>query len=314
MGVRVGWTRLFLALLLALTAEPAVAAEPLRFCVTADNRGHSDFVSILQQIAKLPGGPGQFMISVGDIDPAQTTRGHLDQVFGKDFVWYPVLGNHELEGTGADLAKNDMLYLRKYYDARLKGKVNPGPEGTKETTYSFDAGDVHVAVVNLYWDGETEPESDKARPYGEAAKPLCKWLEKDLQESRKTWKLVVGHEPPYPQPDRDWKAARYESTAFSLQPKKRERFWSILEDQRVAAYLCSHTHRYSRFRPEGSKVWQVDVAQARGDKSWEFDAFLILTADTKTLRFDVYRNLKEKGQFTVTDTLTIESPGAPSAK
>ena len=312
--MRIRATRLGFWLWLLSVVLPARAAEPLRFCVTADNRGHSDFISILQQMAKLQGGPGQFMISVGDVDPAQTTRGHLDQVFGKDFIWYPVVGNHELKGTGTDLAENDMLYLRKYYDARLKGKVNPGPKGTTETTYSFDAGDVHIAVINLYWDGEEAPESDKAQPYSDVVKPLRTWLEEDLQRSHKTWKLVVGHEPGWPQADRDWGESRYENCGLSLQPRKRQRFWSILEENGVAAYLCAHTHRYSRYLPEGSKVWQIDSAQARGDKSWQFDAFLIVTADAKTLRFDAYRNLKEQGKFTITDTLTLDASSPPPQK
>ncbi len=307
-------TRLGLCLWLVSMAAPTRAGEPVRFCLTADNRGHSGFAAILQSVARLPGGPGGFMISVGDISPAQTTRSRLDQVFGKDFTWYPVVGNHELKGTGADPAENDMLYLRKYYDERLKGRVNPGPKGTTETTYSFDAGDVHIAVINLYWDGEAAPESDRAHLYSDVVKPLSAWLEQDLQASRKPWKLVVGHEPPWPQADRDWGEARHEETGLTLQPGKLHRFWAILEEQGVAAYLCAHTHRYNRYRPEGSKVWQIDVAQARGDKTWKFDAFVIVTADAKSLRFDAYRNLKEQGKFAVTDTLTLERPAAPAGR
>ena len=61
----------------------------------------------------------------------------------------------------------------------------------------------------------------------------------------------------------------------------------------------------------GSKVWQIDVAQARGDQSWQNDAFVIVTADEKSLKFETYRNLKEKGAFTVTDTLALGAKAAP---
>lgn len=299
--------RLLFALLLTLVAADVRAAEPLRFSIVADNRGGTGFVAIAQQIARLPGGAGQFMISTGDEDPIKVTRAQLHTVFGKAFPWYPAVGNHEVENkTGAD-----MKYLREYYASHLAGKVNPGPEGTRETTYSFDAGEVHIAVINQYWNGQTEPGSDSTVLAG-FTKSLRRWLERDLRNSRKPWKLVVGHEPVYPQPDKDWGTVRHEAGALQiLSPAACKDFWSILEAGGVAAYVCGHTHGYSRYQPEGSKVWQIDAAQARGDKNWNHDAFIIVTADEKNLKFETYRNLKEKGAFTVTDTLALSAKATP---
>lgn len=151
----------------------AFAAEPARFCVAGDNRGHMGFTQVAQKIKEAPGAPLQFIIFTGDKDLG-TARG-----------------------------------------------------GTNDTF---------------------------------------------LNE--------------------DWKA-----------------FWAVLEEQGVAAYICSHTHRYSRFRPPGSKVWQIDVAQARGDASWQNDAFVIVTAAAQSLEFQTYRNLKEKGKFEVTDGLSLKAAG-----
>ncbi|MCX5684414.1 MAG: hypothetical protein NT049_12110, partial [Planctomycetota bacterium] len=88
-------------------------------------------------------------------------------------------------------------------------------------------------------------------------------------------------------------------------------FRNVLEAEGVAVYICSHTHRYSQFQPAGSKVWQIDVAQARGDQSWQNDAFVIVTADEKSLKIETYRNFKEKGVFTVTDSLTLGAKATP---
>jgi hypothetical protein len=80
---------------------------------------------------------GAFMISPGDIDPPGDSRWTIDQVLGTDYMWYPVVGNHEEETS------SDMDYLRDYnYDANGTGVepdiVNTGPSGCPETTYSFD--------------------------------------------------------------------------------------------------------------------------------------------------------------------------------
>jgi len=295
-------------LLLVAAATDARAAEPLRFSITGDNRGSSGFVSVLQRIVQLPGGAGRFMISPGDEDPIAVTREQLDAVFGKAFLWYPAVGNHEVPVKDVD----NMKALHDYYDQRLQGKVNPGPPGTFQTTYSFDAGEVHVAIINQYWNGTTDPGADATTLAG-LVKPLRKWLTLDLANTRKPWKLVVGHEPLFPHPDKDWGAARHETGALqTLSPAACKDFWNILETSGAAAYICGHTHGYNRYRPEGSKVWQIDAGMARGGKDWKYDTFIIGTADGKTLKFDTYRDLKEQGKFEVTDSLTLGAAPAPA--
>ena len=42
----------------------------------------------------------------------------------------------------------------------------------------------------------------------------------------------------------------------------RDRFWSLLQEKQVAAYLCGHTHPYSAV-PTGG-IWQIDAGHARG--------------------------------------------------
>ena len=238
------------------------------------------------------------------MDPLPTTQAQLESVLGKAFPWYPVVGNHETTVKTSGLGVDDMTYLRDFYDKQLKGKVNPGPEGTRETTYSFDAGEMHIAIINQYWNGKTKPGSDR-KGAGDIVAPLTNWVKADLAGSRKPWKLVVGHEPAFPQPDRDWSVERHGEDALTLDPKARDAFWAVLEEQGVAAYICAHTHRYSRYQPPGSKVWQIDTAQARATSDWKYDAFVIVTADEKSLEFNTYRNLKEAGKFEVTDVLKL---------
>ena len=288
-------------LLAVCWAAAAVAAEPVKFSLAADSRGKEGFVNVMKQL-KAAGGPGLFLLTPGDMDPPKTIREQLDGVFGPALMWYPVVGNHELE------AKETGPYLREYFDRRLKGKVSPGPNGSEQTTYSFDVGDVHIAVIDVYWNGQPGPGGDKHG--GTVVPALREWLKHDLEASSKPWKLVTGHEPAFPQPDQDWKVGRHLGDSLDRDPENRDAFWTLLEQQGVAAYICGHTHRYSRYQPEGSNVWQIDVAQARGDKDWKYDAFVVVTADETSLRFDVYRDLKEEGRFEMTDSLRLSQDRA----
>jgi hypothetical protein len=271
--------------------------SPLTFTLFADNRGAPGLVGVLEAVRRA-GGPGAFVLTPGDTDPPSTTRGQLDQVFGRDCPWYPVVGNHET-GTAAH-----MTYLRQYFRTHLQGKVNPGPAGAEETCYSFDAGSVHIAVINVHWDGRGGGD-DASR--GEVSGPLLKWLEADLARTRQTFKLVVGHKPAYPAPDQDFKDARHMEDSLNASPASRDAFWKLLGSQRVAVYICGHTHRYSLLQPLGGKVWQLDVAQARGDADWKYDVFALATADDQRLRIQVFRDLTRKGHFELRQTLDIKA-------
>ena len=309
-----GWRGFWMVcLVIVLPAAWAAAAEPLRFCITSDSRGSNGYADILDQIKLLPGSAGAFMVSVGDLSPPAKTRKQLDAAFGESLPWYPVVGNHEAVKKDNKLSADAMQYLRDYFDRHIKADANSGPAGTEQTTYSFDAGDVHIVVLNEYWDG-TAAEGSDARLDGDVVAPLREWLAKDLKASAKPWKLVFGHEPAYPQADEDWVgglfSSRHSATSLNKYKANRDAFWKALEDGGAAAYICGHTHRYSRYQPKGSKVWQIDAAQAAGGSTSKYDAFVIVTAGAKTLKFDIYRSLKEKYHFALDDTLALPQAAA----
>ena len=276
-----------------------VRAEPVKFAIAGDNRNSSGFVAIEERIKQSGGGAVQFLLSPGDVDPAEHTRAEIDEVFGKSFAWYPVIGNHDL---------HSLPYFRAYFEKRLANAVKPGPPGTRETTYSFDAGDVHIAVINVYWNGTLAPGSDGGRSENVVG-PLREWLAADLDASKKPWKLVAAHEPAYPQPDQDWHETRHVGESLDKHRAERDALWTMLEQHGATAYICGHTHRYSKYKPAGGHVWQLDTGLARGEEdSWKYDTFIIATGDANQLKFDVYRNLKERGKFEITDTLALVPP------
>jgi hypothetical protein len=287
------------------------AAEPLRFSVTTDPEGSVGYITVLEQIKALPGGPGAFMVTAGDSEPLPFTRAQLDKAFGPDFLWYPVLGNHDYAPRkGEPKAGPGLQFLADYFTTRLAGKINRAPAGLGLSTYSFDAGDVHFVLVDEY---AYYKVGSRDAAQGEVTPAQLQWLKADLAASKKPWKLVFGHEPAYPQPDRDYGVSRHVGACLDRNPKARDAFWAALEEAGATAYICGHTHLYSRYQPPGSRVWQIDAAIANGNAAWKYDTFLILTADAASLRIDTYRNLKEQGKFEVTDTMTLRAPAAPAA-
>ena len=199
------------------------------------------------------GGPGNFMVSPGDIDPPDSTYQTIYRYIDPEYTWYPVVGNHEAE------TEFDMAWLREYnrYGNTLLNITQSGPANGTETTYSFEYGDAHFILLNEYYDGESDIATD-----GEIGDELYQWLIFDLQRNNKPLIFVFGHEPAFPLPDQESGRIRHENTCLDKYPTHRDRFWQLLADYQVLAYLCGHTHNYSVQQFNG--VWQIDAGHARG--------------------------------------------------
>ncbi|MFZ4451712.1 metallophosphoesterase [Salibacterium aidingense] len=127
----------------------------------------------------------------------------------KDMRLYPLPGNHEAVGNGME-----------YYDAQFQLPEN-GPGGETERAYSFDYSNTHIAVLNS--------EGDLA------AQAL--WLREDLENSDKTWNIVVTHRSPYhTHPTRSNEGVR-----DVLEP--------VFHETGVDLVLAGHDHAYSRTWP-----------------------------------------------------------------
>ncbi len=198
-------------------------------------------------------GPSAFLIVPGDLDPPQSVANMIQSVFGKAFSWYPVVGNHDASDEA------DMAFLRRLnaQGKKLPNVVRPGPSGGVETTYSFEVGDVHVAVINQYFDGVSDTAGN-----GAVSDTIYGWLEADLTATTKPFLFVVGHDPAFPLPDMTTGRARHAGTSLNVDPASRDRFWQLLKERKVTAYFCGHTHGASAKKIQG--VWQLDCGHARG--------------------------------------------------
>jgi len=198
-------------------------------------------------------GRGSFMISPGDIDPPDKTLETIQNYIVSSYIWYTVIGNHEAE------TPSDMKWLRNY---NLNGDTLPnivtiGPNNSEETTYAFEFQNVHFVVLNQYYNGKTDTGSD-----GDIVDELYEWLYNDLANNQKPIIFVFGHEPAFPQPDSENGRLRHAYDSLNSHPNTRDRFWDLLFEFRITAYICGHTHNYSAVKIDG--VWQIDVGHARG--------------------------------------------------
>jgi hypothetical protein len=279
----------------------ATAQDPsFTFVVTADQRNFAGqgaydtsmyFRGAGEAIDSLGG--GAFMISPGDIDPPAGVVWTIEQTLGPDYTRLPGVGNHEAETPA------DMDWLRAYD----YGPVNPGPPGCPETTYSFDYQNAHFVMLNEYCDASGDAATD-----GDVPDHLYDWLAADLAVTDRSLIFVLGHEPAYSQPDADNGRIRHLGDSLDQYPAHRDRFWNLLRDGGVLAYICGHTHNYSLVQVNG--VWQLDAGHARGaGDTGAASTFVLIHVAGNVMTYNTYRDSHDG----VYDYLTHSGLLTPSA-
>ncbi|WP_436700639.1 metallophosphoesterase [Nocardioides sp. BYT-33-1] len=132
-----------------------------------------EVLSTLQE--KSPG--GRTLLQTGDLVDNGGRGQYWDEVFdhvfdGLDVQYAPVAGNHETYG---DLDYNAHSEERTAIFGNMFDTPKNGAIG--ESNYSFDRGDVHIAVLNSVHDMDKQID----------------WLAKDIRASDRTWNVVTGH-------------------------------------------------------------------------------------------------------------------------
>jgi hypothetical protein len=172
-----------------------------------------------------------FMVSPGDVHPPQAVLATLRAHLGNDYLWYPAVGNHD----NADEDTRSWFRVFNRNGNSLPNIVNTGPPGCEETTYSFDYGDAHFVILNVYYDGKRDRGVN-----GDVVVELHSWLVADLTSNSKPVVFVFGHEPAFPQPDQDSGRIRHQYDSLNANQFNRDRFWSTLVDHGVTAdSFCS---------------------------------------------------------------------------
>lgn len=262
---------------------PVNAFEGFNFTVTADPRTQvTRWEDVLASIRANITTPGVFHASPGDIDPPQPLRDAIDNYFGPAAIWYPLVGNHEVE-TAAD-----MTWIRAEYHTgngqrtALEYYTNQdGPAGSVETTFSWDYGNAHFISLNQYWNGGTTSGSDVATD-GDIVPALYDWLAADLAANTRPAVFVFGHEPAFP-------FNRHVGDSLDKYPENRDAFWALLHEHAVHAFFCGHTHYYSRYQSMPDGTWQIDVGNAGNDPG-DGQTFANVTVTSASVTYEIWRN------------------------
>ena len=253
--------RLLLALSLLLVA-PAIRAQTdpgagFAFSVAGDMRsfvgtapaGKVYFDGACQALKSI--GPGAFMLTPGDCDPLGPVRAVLDHYIGSNYLWYPVVGNHDVENP------DNLAWIANWARAGIPHLSRRGPAGAEFTTYSFDFQNSHFVAVNDYFDGHSE--TNRADDLPEAT---LHWLEQDLSATEQPLVWIYGHKPIKSMPDMNSGRVRHEKDSISTNAVHLARFLQICRSHHVRAYLCGHTHNASVTKVQG--IWQADSGHCRG--------------------------------------------------
>ena len=289
------------------STQTATITESFSFAVAADMRnfagpGQYDtpqyFRGAVEAISHT--GTTAFLVSPGDLDPPANVEWTVRQYLGQDYLWYPVVGNHEISPT------DYMPYLRAYnYD--LNGSAPPnivhmGPASCPETTFSFDYQNAHFVMLNEYCDTAGDDVTD-----GDIPDVLYNWLVADLAATTQPHVFVFGHMPAFPQPDADNGRLRHQDDSLNAHPANRDRFWRLLKDEGVVAYICGHTHNYSAVNIDG--VWQLDAGHARGmGDTGAPSTFIKVRVNGEAITFDAFRDDANGGSYTLAHSGILAGP------
>jgi methionine-rich copper-binding protein CopC len=130
-------------------------------------------------------------------------------------VFVPTQGNHEVLNEGA--AKFASIFVNP-----ANSSVTTVPYD--KAVYSFDYGNAHIAVLSS--------------EVGESDWPvMMSWLERDMRNSSKTWKIVMLHRPPY----NGNPASGNERSQKYLPP--------VVDAAGIDLVIAGHDHMYARTAP-----------------------------------------------------------------
>ena len=228
-----------------------------------------------------------FMIQTGDFDHTYQTDDIIKDKMGSSFVWYPVIGNH-------DLSASDVSYVKNTIFPTLPNIVRQGPSGTQRTTYSFDYQNAHFVALNEYWNGSNETGTD-----GDIVPALRNWLANDLAQTDKQHIFVMGHEPAYPE-------VRHVGDSLDKYPANRNAFWNVLKQYGVKSFHVGHTHYYKGKNYGG--VWEVDAGACRGHQSSYDRVIVYVWVQDYSVRYRVIKAAKNDTSFHLHTEWTITDP------
>ena len=170
----------------------------------------------------------EFMVITGDFPNLAQTEQIIDDELGSDFLWYPVVGNHEISDNIANF-----YAIRDTKVPTLPNIVDYGPDGSVNTNYSWDYENAHFIAINPFWDGASNDHTSG----GDIPAALNSWVAADLAANDEIHNFVFIHTPPFP-------SHRHVGEDLDANPTNRDAFISTLDTNNVESIFAGHTHYY----------------------------------------------------------------------
>lgn len=266
-----------------------VTAGDMLWYITSNTRDKRYFDGLCEALQHI--GAGEFMISPGDVGPPDAVRATLDRYLGTDYVWYPVIGNHELDTPGA------VEWIRAWAVKGVPHLARRGPPGAEASLYSFDLGNSHFVAVDQYYKG--------AGKKADLSEATLDWLESDLAATRQPLIWVIAHSPIESVPDMDSGRVRHQGESVSTNAVRVTQFVKLLQKHHVRAFICGHTHNASVTKVKG--VWQADSGHARGaGDAGSPSTFLKFRVRGTNAWVDVYRADKNGKNYRLRKTVELD--------
>lgn len=188
--------------------------KPFSFIYLGDTHNDEVVESVLSQAYK-DSPDASFLIHSGDHVNTGLFRDLWDKYLysGRNVFpllsFSPTLGNHDSQdGLPPD------LYTQLFMLPQNKDSSLP-----RERNYSFSYGNARFYLIDAT--GKTEE--------------IAYWLEKELKETKETWKIAVTHFPPF--------------VADDSYPEIRKSWCSLFDKYHVDLVLSGHVHQYFRSYP-----------------------------------------------------------------
>lgn len=135
----------------------------------------------------------------------------------------PIAGNHE------SYTPERVFSMPVLFTAQFKLPQN-GPAGLKGQVYSFDYADVHFVMLD-------SQEGEQRQYVPDMLARQKAWLERDLQATKKKWKIVFIHRPLYNNKPGEGDLAI------------RKAFGPVFDSYHVDVVFTAHDHAYARTYP-----------------------------------------------------------------
>lgn len=247
--------------------KTASSEKPVKFLLFGDSQSidYGVWRRTLQEAVDYHGTDADFFVNNGDLVDNGSQYAQWYQWFKNgegilaDLSIVPVVGNHET--FAADYRQTHSFSMPELFTRQFALPHN-GPAGLKEQVFSFDYGNVHIAVLDTQFAEERAflPDSWQRQ---------LNWLANDLALSDKRWKLVFMHKPVYHnRSDSDRTDSRFAELESVLQQGGADVVFTA-HDHVLARTTAVNGIVYIACGRSGTKAYQTKEAKAWND--WFFN-------------------------------------------